>query len=209
MKNATRITTATFGTLMGLAGLEHGIGEALQGNIAPAGIMFASWPRSELFRIVGGEPAMTVVPNLLVTGAVAILLSMIFIAWAILFVQKKNGGLVLILLSIAMLLVGGGFAPPILGLIIGAAATTINAPLIWWRTHLSLGLRGYLRNLWPWSFSACVIALLLMFPGSIIIGHFFGVSSPSLIYGLALCTLATLLLTIFAGLAYDIKEAAP
>ena len=44
MRNATRITVSTFGVLMGLAGLEHGIGEILQGNTAPQEIMFPSWP---------------------------------------------------------------------------------------------------------------------------------------------------------------------
>jgi len=35
------------------------------------------------------------------------------------FIQRKNGGLTLILLSILMLLVGGGFIPPLFGIIAG------------------------------------------------------------------------------------------
>lgn len=77
---------------------------------------------------MAGEPAMTIVPSILVTGILAILFSLIFLVWATMFVQRKNGGLVLILLSIVMLLVGGGFGPPILGIIIGAAGTRINTP---------------------------------------------------------------------------------
>ena len=76
MRNATNVTVATFGALAGLAGLEHGIGETLQGNRAPDGIMIVSWPGSAFFRIVAGEPAMTIVPNLLVTGILAILVSL-------------------------------------------------------------------------------------------------------------------------------------
>ena len=67
MRNATREITATLGALMGVAGIEHGIGEILQGSITAPGIVFPSWPRSPFFRIVGGEPAMTIVPNMLVT----------------------------------------------------------------------------------------------------------------------------------------------
>ena len=93
MKNATRVFASTFGAIFALAGIEHGIGEIFQGNVAPSGIMILSWPESEFFRSLGGEPAMTIVPNLLVTGILAILFSLILLVWATLFVQRKNGGL--------------------------------------------------------------------------------------------------------------------
>ena len=41
MRNATKVTVSTFGALAGLAGLEHGIGETLQGNRAPDGVTIA------------------------------------------------------------------------------------------------------------------------------------------------------------------------
>jgi hypothetical protein len=206
MKNATRATVSTMGVIMGLAGIEHGIGEILQGNIAPSGIMFPSWPGSAFFRIVGGEPAMTIVPNLLVTGILAILFSLIFFVWATLFVQRKNGGLVLILLSIVMLLVGGGIFPPIIGIIIGTLGTRINAPLTWWRAHLSVGLRHFLEKVWPWSFVACLTAWLALFPGSTILGYFFGVNNPNLVSILFFSALGTLLLTILTGFAHDSSQ---
>src|SRR5512135_3094637 len=154
MKNATKVFASTFGAIMALAGIEHGIGEVLQGNVAPAGIMILSWPDSVFFRSLGGEPAMTIIPNLLVTGILAILISLIMLVWATLFIQRKNGGLILILISIVMLLVGGGIFPPILGIMLGAVGTRINAPLTWWRAHLSVGLRHLLGKMWPWSFAA-------------------------------------------------------
>ncbi len=49
MRNATRVTVSTFGTVAGLAGIEHGVGEMLQGNVAPDGMMILSWPESDLF----------------------------------------------------------------------------------------------------------------------------------------------------------------
>jgi hypothetical protein len=201
--SATRVVVSTLGALMGLAGIEHGIGEMLQGNIAPTGIMFPSWPESAFFRIVGGEPAMTIIPNLLVTGILATIVSLIFLVWATLFVQRKNGGPVLILLSIIMLLVGGGIFPPVIGIIIGALGTRINAPLTWWREHFSVGLRHFLETIWPWSFVVCIIAWLLLFPGINILGYFFGVNDPDLTVILIFFTLGSLLLTIFSGFAYD------
>jgi len=206
MRNATRVTVSTFGTLAGLAGIEHGVGEILQGNAAPGGIMILAWPESEVFRILGGEPAMTIVPNLLVTGILAIILSLVFLVWATRFVQRKHGGLVLILLSVAMLLFGGGFGPPLLGIIVGSTATRINAPFTWWRAHLSAGLWRFLGKLWPWSFLAALIAWLLLLPGSIILDYFFGVNDPNLIYAFIFSAFGFLLLTIVAGFAYDIQQ---
>ena len=203
MRNATKVTVSTFGAIAGLAGIEHGIDETLQGNIAPDGMMILSWPGSELFRILAGEPAMTIVSNFLVTGILAILFSLVFFVWATMFVQRKNGGLVLILLSIVMLLVSGGFGPPLLGIIIGAAGTRINAPSTWWRTHLPVGLRRSLGKLWPWSFAACIIAWLYLFPGSILLDYFFGVGNPGAIAIVALSAFGSLLLTIVAGFAHD------
>ena len=62
---------------------------------------------------------MTLIQNFLITGIFAILVSLVVVAWAAMFVQRKNGGLTLILLSILMLLVGGGFIPPLFGIIAG------------------------------------------------------------------------------------------
>ncbi|MFH1632819.1 MAG: hypothetical protein ABIG63_02260 [Chloroflexota bacterium] len=203
MRNATKVTVSTFGALAGLAGIEHGFGETLQGNVAPDGMMILSWSDSELFHILAGEPAMTIIPNFLATGILTILFSLVFLVWATMFVHKKNGGLVLILLSIVMLLVGGGFAPPVLGVIVGVAATRINAPLTWWRTHFLVGLRRSLGKLWPWSFAACIIAWLYLFPGSILLDYFFGAGNPGVIAVLSLSAFGSLLLTIVAGFAHD------
>ncbi len=206
MKNATRVMTSTFGALVGLIGIEHGIGEVLQGNIVPDGIMILSWPGSTLFHILGGEPAMTILPNLLVTGILAIFVSLIFLVWATLFVQRKNGGLVLILLSIVMLLVGGGIFPPILGIILGAIGTRISAPLTWWRVHLSPSLRHFLRKVWPCSFAAGLTAWLLMFPGLILMDYFFGLNNPIVVLVLLFCMFGFLFSTLIAGFAYDIQS---
>jgi hypothetical protein len=210
MRNAMRITVSTFGALAGLAGLEHGIGEVLQGNTAPERMIILSWPESEWFAILAGEPAMTLVPSLFMTGILAILVSLIFLAWAAMFAQRKHGGLVLILLSGLMLIVGGGFGPPILGVIVGIAATGINAPLMWWRMRLSEGLRCFLAKVWPWSYVAGIIAWLLVMPGTILLDYFFSVSDLDFIVSiLALTVLSAfglLLVTVFAAFAYDVQR---
>jgi hypothetical protein len=206
MRSATKLTVLTFASVMGLAGVEHGIGEILQGNTAPVGLVFPSWPESAFFQIVGGEPAMTIVPNLLVTGILAILFSLAFPVWAALFVEKKNGSLVLILLPVAMLLVGGGIFPPIIGIMVGVVGTRINRPLDWWHAYLTPALRNFLGKAWPWSFGACVLAWLCLFPGINILGYFFGVNNPGYTVMLIVLALGTLGLTVLTGLAKDSKQ---
>lgn len=207
--SATRITVSTFGVLMGLAGIEHGIGEVLQGNVAPAGVMIESWPDSAAFDLLSGEPAMTVIPNLRVTGLLAILVSLAFIVWATVFVHRRHGGPVLILLSIAMLLVGGGLNPPVFGVLLGVVATRIDKPLTWWRTHLSSRSRRLLARLWPGTLVAGVIAWLLVLPGTVILDYVLEVSEPIVVSFLLfalISALGLLLMTIVAGFARDIQQ---
>ena len=205
MNNATRVFASTFGAIMALAGIEHGVGEILQGNVAPAGVMIQSWPTSEFFRNLGGEPAMTLIPNLLVTGILAVLVSLALLVWAVLFVHKKNGGFVMILLSIAMLLVGGGIFPPILGILIGVVATRIHSPLTWWRAHLSPGVRRLLASLWPWSYTACVLSWFAMLPGIGLLKSIYGIDDTTLILIILCSAFGTLLLTVLCGPAYNIQ----
>ena len=204
MKNATRLFASTFGAVMALAGIEHGIGEISQGNVAPNGIMILSWPESEFFRSLSGEPAMTVIPNLLVTGVLAVLVSLALLIWSVLFVHRKYGGWVMITLSIAMLLVGGGIFPPILGILIGAVATRINTPGSSSKDHRSGGFQRFLAKLWPWSYSACIIAWLCLLPGIPLLEYFFGGDNTALILMILFLALGFLLLTVFTGFAYDV-----
>lgn len=205
--SATKITVSTLGVLAGLSGIEHGLGEVLQGNVAPPGIVFQSWPNSALFSILNGEPAMSIVPNLLVTGILAMIMSSIFLVWAAVFIEKRHGGLILILLSIAVLLVGGGFGPFLLGLVLGLAATRINAPLPGWGNHIPAGLRQLLDSLWPWLYGADLIAWLTLFVGWPIAGLLPGVAVSEAIVAPLMATIAAafglLLPLIAAGLARD------
>jgi len=202
--SATRIVASTVGVFAGLLGIEHGYFETLQGNVTPGSILiFAMGPPCQATRVWNGcEPAMTIMPNFFVTGVLAIIVSFIVILWAAAFVQRKNGGLVLILLSITLFLVGGGFASAVVGIFAGVAGTRIQAPFTWWRAHLSVNSRRFLATLWPWS----LIAYLLWFPGEWILGYFFneyllnlGLMSLFLDLGLGL-------LAVLTGFAYDIQR---
>lgn len=201
--SAARLVASVFGVLSGLGGITHGVGETLQGNVAPDGIVINSWTQGPIATNMGGEPAMTIVPNLFITGVLTIVISLAVMVWAVAFVQRKNGGAVLILLSIVMLLVGGGFGPPIIGILAGIAGTSINAPLTWWRTHLSVKPQRFLIKLWPWVFGACLTNGVFLFLGSIILVYFFGMNNPDLFLNSFFFAIGSLLLTIVAGFAHD------
>jgi hypothetical protein len=124
LANTTRIAAAVIGALSGLTGAYHGYNEWLQGLTVPGGILInAIGPPCQGN---GCFPAMTVIPNFYYTGLIAIAVSAILLIWAVGFVGGRKGGLILILLSIAQLLVGGGFLPPLLGIIAGIVGTRIK-----------------------------------------------------------------------------------
>jgi len=204
-KSAARIMASTFGFLCGLGGITHGVGEMLQGNVTPSGIVINSWTQGPIATNMGGEPAMAIVPNLLVTGLLTIFFSLATIVWSVVFVQRKHGGLILILLSIIMLLVGAGFAPPIMGILAGVAGLGINART-WWGTRLPINIQHFLAKSWPWIFGICLVNSVFLVVGSIILVYFFDLNNPDLFVNSFFFAIVSLLLSIFTGAAYDVQR---
>ena len=206
MNKATRVAVSTFGALAGLMGIEHGLGAVLQGNTAPAAMVYSSWPGSELFEILNGEPAMSLIPNFLVTGILAILLSLIFL-WVVLRVPGRHTGLYLALLSTAMLVAGAGFGPPLIGFIVAATASRLHASFPWLRAHLPAALGRGLSVAWPWLYAGSLVAWLGVFPGTILLDHFVGIADPELVvFGLIGSAFGLMFLTIGAGLVRDAQQ---
>jgi hypothetical protein len=202
VRRATRIVAAALGVFAGFGGPEHGYFEIQRGNVRPEGLLIASMGppcrSEEVWHAC--EPAMTVVPSFLVTGILATLIGLVTMVWAAAFVQRKRGGLVLILLSVALLLVGGGLFPPLIGVVAGAVGTRINVPV----TRRPGRLSTFLARLWPWA----LVAFLVWTLGQFAVGHFFnaflmrsGYLSPALILGL-------MGLAITSAFAWDAREGA-
>jgi hypothetical protein len=195
------------GGLAGLGGITHGVGEMLQGSRPPAGLVFDSWAQGRIARNLGGEPAMTVIPNLLITGALTILVSLAVMLWAVAFVDRRHGGRVLALLSLAMLLVGGGFAPPLLGTFAGLVAAGAQASREQWSGVLA-GQRGrVLALLWPALFWLCLINALLLVIGSLVVAGALGLAAPDLFVNSLFLALVSMPLATLAGIAYDLPHA--
>ena len=197
MRKATKTVAMWLGIAAGLAGLEHGYFEILQGNTRPPSLAFPSMgpPCDPAVAWSACEPAMSILPSFLLAGILALLLGLAIIVWSAAFVQRRNGVLALILLSVALLLFGGGFFPPLIGIIGGAAGTQINRPLRRQQGRITR-LAG---RLWPWTLVILMAWLLGQFP----VGYFFNDFLKSIMgFGLLLI-LALLPLSVYAAYARD------
>lgn len=196
---ATRIVVSTFGALVAFAGIEHGVGEILQGPVAPGGLAIESWPDVKAFDILAGEPAMTVIPNLLATGVLAVIVALAVGIWSVRFVEHRSGGPVLVGLSVLLLLVGGGVAPALMGVILGVAAMRIGAV-----SRRSPGdVARAMGRVWPWALGVGVLGYLGLFPGLVVASWLFGVSDPNLVLALSAVAFAALLVAPVAARAHD------
>lgn len=172
MKNPFYITTAFLGIYAGLIAIQHGIFEILQGSHAPEGLTFNAIGIPCQPEVVWHAcfPAMTLIPNLLLTGIAAILGGLTICAWAIVFAERRHGGLVLGALSLLALLVGGGFVPVWIGLVAAVTVRLLGVPVkpdrTDWRT---------VSTLWPWP----LVLMALWLPGSWLLGHFFSAAMLS------------------------------
>jgi hypothetical protein len=206
--SALRATASVFGVYAGLLGMEHGFFETLQGNVVPNGVKILAVGPPGLPFPFGHEPAMTLIPNFLVTGILAMIFGLLITIWAAMFVQKKHGAVVLFLLSIILLLVGGGFGPMTLLITASIAASRIDKPLVWWRSHLLANLRRLLAKLWPWSF----FAALLWVPFEFTLGYILGLkndprpSLTSLNLLLSYPLLVFFTLTLITGFAHEVHR---
>ena len=144
--------------MVGVAGIEHGAFEALQGNERPTGLLIDAIGPAQRFWEHGTETALTVVPSFLMTGVLALVLGTAVTLWSTLMITRRAGANVLLAMCVALFLVGGGFAPIFVSLLGFAAATRIGKPLRWWRRVCRGRFRTILAALFPWSLAAFVLA---------------------------------------------------
>ena len=198
MRKATKTVATWFGIAAGGAGIEHGIFEILQGNIQPESLMIESMGPpcvpEEIWNAC--EPAMTIIPNFLITGILAVIVGAAILIGSIFFVQRKYGGVSLILLSIALLLFGGGIFPPLIGIVGGSAGMKINKPF---GQKQPGSLTRFAARLWPWPLVIFIGWIL----GQWVVGYFFNeFLQQNMIYGVVLI-LVMLPLSVFAAYAHD------
>ena len=115
---------------------------------------------------------MTLVPDMAVTGVLAIIAALAVGVWAVWFIQRPHGGLILIALSVFLLVAGGGFGPPMLAAIIGVAATRIGKQR---RTEPG-SLGSAVAEAWPWLLGSRAGP-----PGMVVVSLVTGFDNPYLV----------------------------
>jgi len=149
--------TSVMGSLVGIAGAEHGIFEMLQGNTRPIGFFAPAIGPEQRFWEEGTERALMLIPNYLASGILTVAIGLGVIVWSIAFAGRKRSALVLAVLSIALWLFGGGFAPVFMSIFAVAAASRIRKPLRIWRSLAAPRFRAFLALLWPWTVVVCAV----------------------------------------------------
>jgi hypothetical protein len=208
---ATRIIVATIGVTLGIAGLDHGLFETLQGNTPTNGLIIQAIGETNRMWLHGTEEAFTIIPNFLITGILAIMVSLAIMIWSVGFVHTKRGASVFGLLFVLLFLVGGGIAAQVMFVpVTWAVATRINQPLSWWHKVLPKNIQRVLANIWPATLALGTLSFLIgLFIA--ITGYVPGESDPERILSICwsfifLGGLGTYLLTFVAGFADDIQR---
>lgn len=204
---ARRITALVLCTLFGISGINHGLFEAMQGWKPTGGLVVQAIGAAQRMWPHGTEEALTVVPNFLITGILAMCAGIAMIVWSISFLHKKHGTLMLLLLFTMLFLVGGGIAQVLFFLPTWAYSTRINKPLRWWKRILSGGAGKRLSSIWKWSLSACCLFFLLALEIAVF-GFFPGITNQyTLLYvcwGSLALSWILMNASFVSGFAYDI-----
>lgn len=90
LPSAIHVIASTVGILCGISGMEHGFFETLQGSVAPQTLLISAIGPVQRFWPGGTETALTIIPNFLVTGILAVLGGLAVIIWPAAFMQKKE-----------------------------------------------------------------------------------------------------------------------
>jgi hypothetical protein len=202
MRKATRTVATWFGVAAGTAGIEHGYFEILQGNTKLQSLMIASIgpPCVPEKAWNACEPAMTIIPNFLLTGILAVVIGLLVLIWSAAFVGRKNGGTVLILLSVALLLFGGGLFPSLIGIVGGVAGMKINKSI---KEEQVKGLVRSAARLWPWPLVIFMVWIVGQWPA----GYFFNDFMQKAMYFGLFLIFATLPLSVYTAYAHDVQTA--
>jgi len=153
-----RAIAATFGAIAGLSNMAYAVAEALEGHTRPTAVFFT----------LNGQPAITVLPDMLLTGVIGFCLSLTFTLCAILFTKRWQGGLAMLLISCLQIPFGAGLVRLFQAIIYSLVGTRIDRPLKLWTAILRQPSRSKFSRLWPASFIVCAILYVIhVLPGII------------------------------------------
>lgn len=203
--HAIPTVVAGVGLVTAFAGAEHGVGELTQPNTSAPSLFIESWPHVAAFEPLGGEPAMTLIPDLRLAGIATVVCSLV-LAWRVVRVRaRRRDGWKLLGLSVVLLLVGGGFGPPLIGLGLGyALLRSATVPL----ARSPGAVRRALGRRWRQLLGLTATSFLALFPGLVLLRWSTAVDGSWIPAILSPAAFTGLVLTLMAARAHD-QTAAP
>ncbi|MCG6187006.1 hypothetical protein [Maribellus maritimus] len=177
----TKTTASAMGVLLGMAGvINHGVFEILQGFTPTNGFYIEAIGEVHRFWVYGTEGAFTIIHNFLITGIFAVLTSLAIIIWSLKYIHTKHGTTIFLLLTVLLILVGGGIGFIIVFIPTWAFASQINKALSWWKKIFPFGLRKILSSFWIFSLATAMISWLIVMELGIF-GYIPGQNNPDII----------------------------
>lgn len=181
--NATRMIATTIGVFFGLfSGVNHGIFEILQGFKLTNGLLISAIGEVQRFWSEGHEPALTIIPNFMITGVLSIIVGLAIVVWSIRFLPARHGRSVYLGLFILSFLVGGGIGQVFFFLPAWAFATRMGKPLNGWRKVLPRRIWPFLSRLWMVTLVLATVSMFITLEIAIF-GLFPGLTDPKAIQG--------------------------
>lgn len=205
-RGACRTTATAFGVLAGLGGITHGVGEVVQGNVPVDGVWLESWTTGPIAEHMGGEPGITVLPTALSAGLVTLVLAGSVVTWSLVGMPRRHGGSVLVLLSLGMLLSGGGVGPPVIGMLAGAVGRWGVDRHPGWVQRLPGRVRRGLARAWPALFAVALANAVFLVVGSAVLAYTTDLHVPDVFEASFFLSVVALLVLLLAAPAYDAEH---
>lgn len=207
---ATRAIASTLGVLVGIGSTEHGVLECLQGNQPTPGLIVNALGPGYRWTIwkQGGEGALTLIPNFLLSGITATLLGLLIIVWSLWFLESRRGPVVFLILAAVSFFTGGGVAQVALFSLAWGVATRIHASLVFWERVIPHGALHTLGAMWPWTLGASTVLFLVALEVAIF-GYVPGINDQTellhMCWKVLALAVALLLISVFSGFAGDLE----
>ena len=207
--NSIRILVSMLGIFLSIAGIIHGYYEVLQGNKGTNGVLIQAIGKDYQNWMYGGEEAITLIPNFLITGLVTISISIILLIWTLFFINKNYGSSIFLVLNVLSFLTGGGIFQIVIFTLAWIFSTRINGSLDWWKNKLSQSTRDKIKNYW---FILGVIGFIpfIVVQEIGIFGYVPGITDPEIIMNIVMSLLIVSLvlytIAFICSLAFEIDK---
>lgn len=205
-KSKIQLSLVTFGVIIGIVGILHGVGQIFQGStIIETNSVKAfpeNWPNADMYSEMEGMPAFSIITGVpyYVLGIIALIVSTAMIVHSLFFIEKKYGLIIFALLNATLFLFGSGIGTPVvLGIplvIFGYISTRFNKEKVRSESNDKMNLTLFKVFYWLQIFS------WILFP-VIVLGSTFGkIPEPIMMFDFWIMPISILGALIF-GLRYD------